>query len=783
MKKIVCFSQRWSSTVLLVLLPVLSLLAQHPSITIQVMDADHCSALPRAHIIVDGMSTVVADADGCARFSVPRLPIKAKVSYVGFLSTDVILTAEQRHYVVSLHSDVYSLDSLHVTARRNTAQGMRNTEKISTEDLSRRQDATLASVLATQAGVRVMSTSAVIEKPIIEGMYGSRIAIIENQSKLQGQQWGDDHAPEMSLPAYAQVSVEKGAAGVRYGANAIGGIVMVNTDIDPLKHGTTGSLNTSYATNGRRLGADGYVETSLTKLSHFRFRVAAKHYSSGDYSTAHYMLNNTGTRLTDLRTDWGWKWSSKWTWQQHLSYYDATLGIFGGSHIGSVEDLLTRFALGRPGEEEIAPYSRSVAAPKQHIGHFTSNSLLQWVASDNDLLQWRLVYQRDHRQEFEPRVADNTRRPTFSFVLQTLAMQVAWKHQYNARANSEVGLSTTFAQNTTDEDTKAVPIIPNYVANNAALYFIHKQQFASRWTGEAGLRVEYQDASASGFNSRGKAYGGTRHYLSLSGSVGTRWNVTPHTYLLSHLGLAYRAPEMNELYARGVHHGDAVYQVGDENLKTEKAYKWTFGLHTEKGTLSLQANVFAHYIMDFIYDTPHYTTDAQGNRVPEVAELLSGAFPMYYYTQSNGVFAGAELILGWQIAPWLHYQVGGEWMRARNVEEHLYFANIPSDRYQQQLSFQKTWAGYKVEASVNHQFVDRQRHFSVETDLLPTTPLAYHLMGAQLSVEKRVGKLSLQWYANVDNALNTLYKDYNNRLRYYAHDRGRTIQMGLRCRF
>lgn len=43
----------------------------------------------------------------------------------------------------------------------------------------------------------------------------------------KSQQWGQGHAPEIALAQAGRVTVLKGAESVRYGADALGGVIMV----------------------------------------------------------------------------------------------------------------------------------------------------------------------------------------------------------------------------------------------------------------------------------------------------------------------------------------------------------------------------------------------------------------------------------------------------------------------------------------------------------------------------------------------------------------------------
>ena len=218
-------------------------------------------------------------------------------------------------------------------------------------------------------------------------------------------------------------------------------------------------------------------------------------------------------------------------------------------------------------------------------------------------------------------------------------------------------------------------------------------------------------------------------------------------------------------------------------MHTEKAIKWTAGYHLKTQTVDVHANAFVHYIHDYIYDIPRYTVDGSGQRIPEIFELISGAYPIYYYVQSNGLFAGGDLAVELTLGKHLTYEVSGEWMRARNLSLHTYFPNIPSDRYRQKVTFHTSLGPWQIKADANHQYVTKQTRFDPDIDLLPDTPPAYHLLGGNLSVTRTWGNITWCTYTQISNALNTLYKDYTNRLRYYTHDRGRSITLGIRMSF
>ena len=71
-----------------------------------------------------------------------------------------------------------------------------------------------------------------------------------------------------------------------------------------------------------------------------------------------------------------------------------------------------------------------------------------------------------------------------------------------------------------------------------------------------------------------------------------------------------------------------------------------------------------------------------------------------------------------------------------------------------------------------------------DTDLIPYTPPAYHLLGfdAGLELPAKRGR-QIRFMLSTDNLLNREYKEYTNRSRYYAHDMGRDVRCGINWSF
>ena len=96
------------------------------------------------------------------------------------------------------------------------------------------------------------------------------------------------------------------------------------------------------------------------------------------------------------------------------------------------------------------------------------------------------------------------------------------------------------------------------------------------------------------------------------------------------------------------------------------------------------------------------------------------------------------------------------------------------------ISRKRRMEGYNVLFPIGFDAFPKQRQFDPDTDLIPYTPPAYHLLGFDAALELPVKRgHQVRFMLSADNLLNREYKEYTNRSRYYAHDMGRDVRCGV----
>ena len=722
----------------------------------------------------------VSDSNG--KVSIPKLsqgkyPIK--VNYLGFLDYEAIITIPAPNpYRVTMQEEVNQLAG--TTLIGHVAKPVTATVAIDKPKLQQKSGEELAKVLTTVTGVSMIQTGATIAKPVIHGLHSNRILILNNEVRQEGQQWGADHAPEIDPAVADRIAVVKGADAVRYGSDALGGVVVITPNKLPYGDGLHGQISPSFASNGRKTATTLKLESGVPHLHHWAWRLQGTLKRSGDIHTADYMLNNTAAAEANFSAAIGMQQETGAA-ELFYSRYENESSVFYGSHIGNLDDLLARFEIGRP--LTTYPFSYSIQAPKQKVVHHLLKAKAYYFLPFGGKLTAQYAFQKDIRQEFSVRRLDRTRIPALNMWLTTHLAEVFWENMDAPHWKTLLGGSFSLQDNYNQPGTGVVPVIPNFASVGYGAFAIEKYH-KDNWNAEAGLRYDYKYLSADGYDMYSQRYGGEHNFHNITYSLGGAWQATPHSSLSSNIGVAWRAPQVNELYSSGLHHGAGTYNLGEASLSPETGAKWITSLsynHPDRG-VRLTADAYVQLIKNYIYDYP----------TGEVRTLFSGVYPIFQYTQADAFFRGVDIDASVRLAKWgaltqsLFYGLRGSVVFANELKTHRYFPFIPAPRLSQSLEWKSQPKGLfqSLEASIGHTFVAKQTRFEPSQELVATTPDAYHLFEAAVGGTIAVGEQQhLSVRLSCENLFNQLYKEYTHRVRYYAHDLGRNVYLRLNYNF
>ena len=755
------------------------------SVTIRVVSEVSQEPLIGAVVRCEGVSNPsVTDIDGRCVVKLKRASdrMKLTVSYVGYKAvTKVVSIPDSRMITLQLKDDSKQLDNVTVTALKRHTSVLQQSSAISQEALEKGGATSLAKLLETIPGVSSISTGNTIAKPVIQGMHSSRILLMNNGVRLESQSWGADHAPELDYTGSSMVEVVKGAECIRYGFGAMGGVVLLNDAPLPYENKkikVNGNVNMGYDTNARGFSGSGTIETGYKQ---FGLRLHGMYTKGGDYRTADYVLNNTGYNTISFSALAGWQ-GKKLTATLFSSIYYQRSGIYYASKISDLSQLIKRFEYGRPDPETVKPFSYEIKPPFQQSQHVTLKGELKWELNPNHHLNFTLSFQENLRQEFENRKKTQwSWIPMQDLMLKTYKFDVLWQAKWKLwKMTTDAGLSNTYQTNFNYPGTKQPAFVPNFAALSMGGYFLHKAEFGKLQCA-LGMRYDFRVLSVNGYSSLSNYtyYDDFKLYSNFTMSLATHYQFSDKWDARANIGWSWRPPDINELYAIGLQDG-SYWVVGNKNLASERGYKLVLGTKYRNTWFSVEPSVFFQRINSYIYDHIGTGKDRFHNHP-------SGKYPKFIYDQDDVKLYGGDIEATVKPIRGLTFVGKGEWMFARNLTHNDWLPFMPSDRYG--LS-----ATYDLPLSKNHKYrsllslsgiyVTKQTRFDPDKDLVPDSPPAYFLLNG--TAEFRIGlpqNRELKFMIVGDNLLNALYKEYTDRFRYYAHERGANFSLRTLFKF
>lgn len=655
-----------------------------------------------------------------------------------------------------------------VTGVRQQASINSVSNKIDESLIDRSMGKSLASILEHVSGVSSIQTGTTVAKPVINGMYGNRILIVNNGARQTGQQWGVDHAPEIDQNSSGSIEIIKGAESVRYGSEALGGIIVMNQKALPYgQTALSGHLRTLYGNSGKRYSVVAQAEGTMPFSKNLAWRLQGTYANSGDPSTAKYVLNNTGYREHDFSASLGYKLNAL-KLEGYYSMYNLKLGVLNSAQLGSEDLLKERIALGQPAE--VYPYSRHINYPFQQIVHHTAIGKVYFDAGKYGNFFWQTAFQADDRQENRIRRMNLSYIPAVSMYLTSFQNQLKWNLAYN-KWNTEAGATYLHIRNRNQTGTGVVPLIPNYTEYDLGIYAIQKYRNGN-WTAEAGIRFDNQETRASGYDYTGKLYGGHHVFSNFSYNLGTSYRFNEQLKLTSNLGLAWRAPHVHELYSNGNELGSGMFVMGDSTMHSEQSTKWVTSLSYRSAFAEVRVDAYLQWINGYIYDEP-----LKGRYVT----VISGSYPLFQYKQTDAFFRGIDFDVRLRPIQHVEYHLLSGLIWANEKQTGNYLPYIPSARFDHDITWEDIRVGKgNAWLQLKHRLVLKQIRFNPANDLIDFTPPTYNLFGLEAGIDWPLGERNkLRMLLAADNLFNKEYKEYTNRSRYYAHDMGRDIRFSI----
>jgi iron complex outermembrane receptor protein len=700
------------------------------------------------------------------------------ISQVEYQKTSTYISIEIEDYkqVFYLKSKENILSAVSVHSHKREQVLLSNVENVlSTRELKKLKGKSLSESVSTLPGVYNIKTGPGINKPMIHGLYGSRIQIINNEVAQMGQQWGVDHAPEIDPFVASRITIVKGASSVKYGPRAIGGALLLEPE--PLVPDSTlhGSLDLVGFTNGR--GGTGSAMLSgsflLNEEESINWRIQSSSKKSGDQHAAHYNLTNTGSEELNFSAAANY---IKDDLQADLFYsrFSTEIGILRGAHIGNVDNFFE--ALNKRPPFFTEDFSYEINNPKQEVVHQLLKAKIHLDRSDYGDFDFIYAYQQNARKEFDIRRGGRSEKASVDLQLDSHVAKLLFHHEpiWN-NLSGEIGLDYEYQNNKNVPGTGTTPLIPNYSSFQAGA-FLNESWAEESWNLEAGLRFDAIAIDVLKFNEADELINPQHQYNMFSGIVGGGLDINSNIKYKSNISWSQRAPSINELYSQGLHHSVAAIEEGDNQLLPETSIKWLHSLQfsfNEK--LRLNMDAYASRIQNYIYLEPE-----------EPRLTIRGAFPVYQYRQTLADIYGTDIIGSYEFFHHFTLNTKASIIRGNDISNELPLIFMPADRWENTLNWRlSNKLGFKeIDFSLSGLKVFEQYRAPItETEAYEQAtvpvPEGYFITNFSLDTTRKLEHAQLNVGLSIYNLMNTDYTDYLNRLRFYAAETGRNFELRI----
>lgn len=771
------------------------------SIEGKIFALDDNDALPFVRVQIEGTTQgTLSDENGYFKISnLCQRECELVVSSLGYKTLTHHHDFHHPSVKIYLSPDTLTLESVLVEAEANHS----NLSSVASNTLSKIEMEKVATesfgdVASQIAGVTTISTGQNVVKPVIHGLHSNRILVMNNGLRHEFQNWGEDHAPEIDPSLISELEVVKGAATVRYGPDALGGVILIR----PPKMELSTPFQLETRLTGKSNGQSGDGSLELKKgFKWFSLLAGGSYVKQGDLHAPRYMLTNTGKEELSYYGAFRIHPIPELDIEGYYSHFDQKLGILRASSFGNLEDIRVALETDTPLIEK--PFSYDIGKPYQDVEHDLYKASARYIG-ENQTLYVQYGFQRNKRKEFAVRKIE---APNIDLILETESVDADWSHPKLGPLQGKLGFQWQRQANDNQPGTETVPFIPNYDSDRYGAYLIESLELGKN-TLELGLRFDHLDAIITGREPDNTIYRNRIIYNNVSGTLGMTSKLTEDITLRNNFGTAWRPPNVAELYRFGQHQffieyglwrytiderfdfvstSQGILTQEDREVPPEVGYKWISSLEIEKPSFQAEFTAYVNYIQNFIQSQP-----------AGITRTTRGFFVYFIYDQGDALFWGLDASSKLIHSPQFSSHLKGSFLWAQSLNPTDYFAGQAPPSITYDLEFSPKWKPFDQNSftlSANYTFeqfnhprtltveeflfanrdgIDRFVNDALGFDIIAPPP-AYFLLNASWSASIK----RFNWQFQVRNILDTSYRSYTNRLRYFADELGRNVVVSV----
>jgi iron complex outermembrane receptor protein len=677
--------------------------------------------------------------------------------------------------------DEHDIEKLVITAsplKRTALQSSTPVTVISGEELDQNQAATLGETLRNVPGVHSSYFGPVASSPIIRGLDGPRIKIVQNGlDASDASRVGPDHQVASETSTASQIEVLRGPATLLYGSGAIGGVV--NIVDNRLPASTQESARGEVFAQYDNVADAKTLSTDLNGgIGNFAWHLDAYDRNTGDYKIpVPADINETGgnTKLSNSA----------------ISANGYTLGA------GWINDN-NRLALsyGRMDSEYGVPGEDGVYIKLQQNRY-------QGVADWNKLngffssFHWQNSYTDYQHSEFEGAEVGTT------FKNESIESRLWAEHAVIAGWKGVMGLHYN------NQDFEAIgdeAFTPPTKTNSVAFFLMEERQSGDLlW--QLGTRLEQlkhdvDNTFFADFAQQNPIQFDKKNYTAVSSSAGVVWSLNTQSSFAFNYAFSQRAPSASEIFAYGPHIGSGTYEIGggftiveqdglfnviqaSEDMNKEVSnnldVSYRYNADSWNGSVSVFHNQISNYIFEqvtdlVVSDGTFVTQQAFDDYVAVnggAAQEIDG-LPVVIFSQQDASLYGFEAQLDWHLSDDWRWEIFTDYTRAK-LDSGANVPRIPPMRVGSSVHYELGNWHAEVEAIRNSK--------QDKTAANETQTSGYTLLSASANYYLDFDAVDMTIYLKANNLTNQEARVHSSYIKDEAPLPGRSFSVGVRARF
>jgi len=776
----------------------------------KITDSNNHTSLAGARVHIADLN-VSAIADSLGNYRINNIPggyYLVEVSSIGYatkIESVIIKGNTKKDYL--LEPSPTQLKEVIVTGVISATDKQEAPVSVTTmnyDELLQNSSTNVIDAIAKAPGVSAMTDGQSISKPVIRGLGYNRVLTVNDGVEQVDQAWFDEFGIEADPDAVNKYEILKGPASLAYGSDAIAGVVNLIPE-QPLPEGQLkGDVLFNYQTNNGLINNMFHLAGTKDGIAwSARIDNTAAHAYQDPYDG--YVLNS---QFSNFNADGTIGLHRKWGYTQlHASYFDMQTGIVDGTR-DSLTGVMER-QVAYPGLNGGAPtyviptHQEETSYTPFVINQRIRHTKLVWdnsIALGDGRIKAIFSWQKNQRQETNDPTIPNT--PDIYYLSNGATYDVRYISPQMGGFNFSGGANGVYQES---QSLGTLMLIPNY-----NFFEIGGFAIANEKIGKLNLSggIRYDERTFTGVdhwvdslnqapvapnapNGFHEFQGFTSHFSGMSFSFGGAYDLSKTTYVKANIARGWRAPNVAECAANGVHDGTVVYEIGDPTLRPETSLEEdvTFGVNGKN--VDFEVDLFNNSINDFIYAKGLKNSKGLDSINNSLNAAGLGAAPVYKYTQGPAQLYGGEIVfnvhpsdISWvQLNSTFSYVTGGL-LHVPDSTKYLPF--VPPGRITADLKFPLK----QFSKTINHAYLkagvlscfeqkDVYQQYAIYNGLnTALTPYEYAAskaaakgytlfnVGAGSDILSN-GKTICQVYLVCTNLFNTAYIDYMSRFKYY----------------